>query len=554
MSALLNSTSAPLESPLPEASIEDAGAIIGERLGSVREDLVARLAIAAVFVVLAVYSWARWGDLQVDCGREVYVPIEILKGRMLYRDLWYPYGPLVPYAQALLLWIFGVHLNSFYCAGLVLCLSIAYLLYSLARRLLPPMPSLVVSILFLREGLSESIFDYVFPYSYAAVVGLVLGLLCLHFLFRYVDTRDERNLVLASLAAGLTLLSKHEFGAAALVAVSFVTIWDFVEKRSFSALFRQALMIAPGVLLAALVYSWFLWRLTPDFMLRENFSLSPNSAFMKTVGPRWIAEHGFRFVPSEMRTTFASLVFSLGVWFLGAQFFSWTVRKRWMLPACACILALVLIGGGSTFKPAQVPYYLSIMTTFPIGMYWIAPVILVAAIAGVLGTGDRPTRQIIAILTVFAMALASRVMFKSIRVGYSVFYDPTLFIVFMIAVTATLWLGAKRLVRTDRLHLINCFLMVDAVCFLLIPLPVHLHEVPVETPLGKIFTRPADAIVVPQMISFVRAQAAAGGEQFDRLGEPDGPGQHRREHKPDHHRFDDDVGRHEHAPRRQIFR
>jgi len=56
MSALLNSTSAPLESPLPEASIEDAGAIIGERVGSVREDLVARLAIAAVFVVLAVYS------------------------------------------------------------------------------------------------------------------------------------------------------------------------------------------------------------------------------------------------------------------------------------------------------------------------------------------------------------------------------------------------------------------------------------------------------------------------------------------------------------------
>ena len=93
---------------MPEASIEDAGAIIGERVGSVREDLVARLAIAAVFVVLAAYSWARWGDLQVDCGREVYVPIEILKGRMLYRDLWYPYGPLVPYAQALLLWIFGV--------------------------------------------------------------------------------------------------------------------------------------------------------------------------------------------------------------------------------------------------------------------------------------------------------------------------------------------------------------------------------------------------------------------------------------------------------------
>src|SRR5258705_13710122 len=102
-------------------------------------DAAARGLIIVVAAIFAWYTWARWGDLHIDCGREVYVPIEILKGRMLYRDLWYPYGPLVPYAQALLLWIFGVHLNSFYCAGLVLSLSTAYLLYSLARRLLPPM-------------------------------------------------------------------------------------------------------------------------------------------------------------------------------------------------------------------------------------------------------------------------------------------------------------------------------------------------------------------------------------------------------------------------------
>src|SRR4029077_19260177 len=106
-----------------------AGVIIGERLTRRKEDFVARLAIAAVFTVLAVYTWGRWGDLQIDCGREGYVPVEILKGRMLYRDLWYPYGPLVPYAQALLFWIFGVRLNSLFSAGLVLNLSIAYLAY-----------------------------------------------------------------------------------------------------------------------------------------------------------------------------------------------------------------------------------------------------------------------------------------------------------------------------------------------------------------------------------------------------------------------------------------
>ncbi len=501
---------APLDSPFPEVTSENAGGIIGARLGSANEDFVARAAIAAVFIFLTVYTWGRWGDLQIDCGREVYVPVEILKGRMLYRDIWYPYGPLVPYMQAILVWCFGLHLNTFYCFGLFLNLSIAYLVYSLARRLLPPVTSVVVSIVCLRQGFSEYIFNYVFPYSYAAVVGLVLGLVCIYFLFQYVDTRVNRKLVFASLAAGLALLCKQELGAASLVALGFVMVWDFIENRSFAALFRQALMIAPGVLLAALVYGWFFWRLTPDFMLRENFALSPNSPFMKNVGPRWIAEQGFRLVPSEMRATFASVVFSLGVWFFGARFFSGAISNRWMLPASIGFFILVLIGTASPFGWAQIPYNLSFMAAFPTGMYWIAPVILIAAIAGLPGVPDRSTHRIIALLAVFAMALASRVMFRILREGYSIYYDPPLFIIFMIAVTAVLWFGARRLIRTDRLHLINCFLVVDAVWLLLVPFPEHYQPVPLETPIGTIFTQPAEAIAVPQMISFVRAQAAAG--------------------------------------------
>ena len=50
------------------------------------------------------------------------------------------------------------------------------------------------------------------------------------------------------------------------------------------------------------------------------------------------------------------------------------------------------------------------------------------------------------------------------------------------------------------------------------------------------------------------ARAAPREHQLDRLREPDGPGQHGRKGKADHYRFHDDVGRHEHAPRRQVAR
>ncbi len=33
------------------------------------------------------------GDFQIDNGRELYVPVSILHGKLLYRDIWYMYGP-----------------------------------------------------------------------------------------------------------------------------------------------------------------------------------------------------------------------------------------------------------------------------------------------------------------------------------------------------------------------------------------------------------------------------------------------------------------------------
>jgi len=74
---------------------------------------------------LAWYTWGHWGDFQIDNGRELYVPAEILKGKLLFRDLWYMYGPLAPYLKALLFRIFGVHLTVLYVFGLALTIGTA---------------------------------------------------------------------------------------------------------------------------------------------------------------------------------------------------------------------------------------------------------------------------------------------------------------------------------------------------------------------------------------------------------------------------------------------
>src|SRR5581483_8212286 len=79
----------------------------------------ARLALVGLALVLALWTWGHWGDFQVDCGRELYVPLEILRGRLIYRDFWYDFGQLEPYFAALLIKVFGRHLFVLYSFGLL---------------------------------------------------------------------------------------------------------------------------------------------------------------------------------------------------------------------------------------------------------------------------------------------------------------------------------------------------------------------------------------------------------------------------------------------------
>ena len=41
-----------------------------------RADAASRCLIVIVAIILAWYTWASWGDIQIDCGRELYVPTE----------------------------------------------------------------------------------------------------------------------------------------------------------------------------------------------------------------------------------------------------------------------------------------------------------------------------------------------------------------------------------------------------------------------------------------------------------------------------------------------
>ena len=64
---------------------------------STSAEWIARAAIILFASGIAWYTWGHWGDFQIDNGRELYVPVSIVHGKLLYRDICYMYGPLAPY-------------------------------------------------------------------------------------------------------------------------------------------------------------------------------------------------------------------------------------------------------------------------------------------------------------------------------------------------------------------------------------------------------------------------------------------------------------------------
>src|SRR5271169_1416873 len=79
--------------------------------------IVALLLLLVLWAVKLYTTWGAWGNLTIDSGHEMYVPAMLAKGKQLYRDLWFPFGPGAPYFTSFLFRVFGARLNVLYWAG-----------------------------------------------------------------------------------------------------------------------------------------------------------------------------------------------------------------------------------------------------------------------------------------------------------------------------------------------------------------------------------------------------------------------------------------------------
>jgi hypothetical protein len=454
-------------------------------------------------------TWAHWGDIQVHCGREVYVPYEILRGKLLYRDLWYPYGPLEPYVSAVLLKLFGEHLTVLYALGLALTISCALVLFEIGAIVEGRAVGLTAALVLLLQAFQPSYFDYIFPYTYSSPMGLLFALLFLFLVLRNVLGRPGQNLLLAGMMAALALLTRQEMGIACYLSIAFFLVTQTVVCRSLRASLGDAVVFLPGLVVAVAIYGCFFWKVTPSAILYANWHYTPRSYAWRNYATAYSYAIGLRFGPIETLLLIIDAALAIFLWrrialisALHGGHFEWRF----------CAVALFAIGMAAARRFAPLAMYVILAVfIYPRGMFFIGCAFFVYTLYRLSKCPNDRRLLSEAVLSAFALAFAVRVLAQIIPAAYSIFYDPPLVLIFIVAIARSVELSERSRAGEAKRRVLNSVLVVEVLAFAIMLVPGAAGRTArLGTSWGAIYLRPSENSVVHQISDFIMAQKQRG--------------------------------------------
>jgi len=232
-------------------------------------DFAALALITIVFVIMCAISWQKWAAARIDSGAAMNVPLRLLNGESLYTEVYYLYGPLAPYLNALLFRIFGVHLNVLYVAGILSSFLIALLTYQLGRRFMGPVEATAAALAVEALCIFKHGAHSMFPYTFSALYGTLLGVAALALQIRYTASQKAAHLIVSGILCGLALVCKQEFGFAVLASTLALAI--SARRGQGSGIFIHTLL--PALAIPVFTYAGFALRMPYDVLFKDTFFL-----------------------------------------------------------------------------------------------------------------------------------------------------------------------------------------------------------------------------------------------------------------------------------------
>ena len=497
------------------ARVPAASAVVRERAGTgaLTRDAVVVGALVLFTLVVAAFTWGRWGDLSMDTGYDLLASARTAHGELPYADYVYYYGPLAPLLLGGIYALTGAALWPAIALGFVLAALAIGLTYRLARLFCGPVPSGVAAALVASAAVSSANNSYVLPHSTSAPLALVLALGALLALARWAQGSSEhpvRTLVTAGVMCGLVALTRPELAASLGAGV---TVWLLVRVWLARGDRRQAwrdaaLVLGPALLVTLAVYGAFLTAVSPRELVLDN--LYPVD-YLDAAGNVVLKLHA-PWTPASFVVLAGRLVlYAAGVAVL------WGAARLIAAGGRARALALVALGVGLlgflavlAGRPDTVRYYLRYAYEWIPAGVWLAVLALVwHARRGGAADGRRQTGLLIALV----LAVAATTTYAHFTPFPNALHPDASAYLMPLAALFLVWLHAVVLPRG---HATAAWLGTALIAVLavanagLVVADARTETVTVRGPHGSLGARPADGPALQRALDLIARESRPG--------------------------------------------
>jgi len=387
-------------------------------------------ALVALWAIRFYMTWATWGDLTIDCGREMYVPTVLAQGSTLYRDIWYPYGPIAPYLNSFLFHLFGVRLSVLYWAGSLSALGSATFIFLCGRQLSSWIAGWTVGAVILFQAFQRFIFCFPLPYSFASVYGCLGACLFLWLAIRAIFSMNWRWMFGAATIAAVEFLLKLEFGTACYVALLLLIFMRYRRKNSWKSAILDLALAIPGIALCVAVIHWMICLRGYDFIIQQNIMSWPTSYFMKTYGKVFLATSGLSLDAAAWANAALETAVLAGVVLLLRRLSLRSshsgFRTHVVIFLVVAILACIVI-----FQPSWAVVSLRWLF-FPEAMLLYVAAAAMTAFLCLLRRPPNPNLAALALTLTFSAVLAFRILLAMKPSGYAIYYNAPALLSFLL--------------------------------------------------------------------------------------------------------------------------
>jgi hypothetical protein len=201
---------------------------------------IAMLLILTAAAAMLAWTWLRWADPIVNCGRELYIPWQLASGRVLYRDIPHFNGPFSQYFNAMLFFVVGPSVRALVLTNLLWLAALVAMTWRLWRLIADRFTATVACLLLLLmcsfiQLTRTGGFNFVMPFAHEMTHGAILSFAAITCLAAYLRGGKRRWLLAAGFALGLVFLTRAEMFVAAAPAVMIGAIASMYARRLSNA-------------------------------------------------------------------------------------------------------------------------------------------------------------------------------------------------------------------------------------------------------------------------------------------------------------------------------